>query len=111
MSQLHFKKHFWPLILSGEKRTTIRRWNSPRVKAKSRCYAPGLGWLLVDAVEQVDLDQLTAADALADGFATLNAMRQTLFEFYPDHATDGRSWFRVTFRPESPNAAPPRIFG
>jgi hypothetical protein len=110
MSQLHFKKHFWPLILSGAKRTTIRRWRAPRVRANSRCFAPGLGWLLVDSVEAIELDRLTAVDAQADGFATLEAMRATLFEFYPDHASDGRNWFRVTFRPECPEAAAPTLF-
>jgi hypothetical protein len=111
MSQLHFKKNFWPLILSGKKRTTIRRWNKPRVKANSRCYAPGIGWLLVDSVDAIELDQLTAADARADGFATLKAMRKTLFEFYPGHAADGRNWFRVVFRPECPEAVAPKLFG
>jgi hypothetical protein len=100
MSQLHFKKEFWPLIRSGRKRTTIRRWSAARVKANSRCYAPGLGWLLIDAVEPIALKQLTAADARADGFTSLKLLHHTLQEIYPDQATDGRSWFRVTFRPE-----------
>ena len=99
------------MILSGEKRTTIRRWNAPRVKAQSRCWAPGLGWLFVESVEQIDLKKLTLADAQADGFASVVSMRKTLFEFYPDHETDGRSWFRVTFRPEQVQAAAPTLFG
>ena len=106
MSQLHFKKQFWPLILSGEKRTTIRRWMSPRVKANSRCYAFGIGWLTIESVERIELRKLTLEDAKADGFVTLKSMRQTLFEFYPDHQSDGRSWFRVKFRPERGAAAP-----
>ncbi len=99
------------MILSGEKRTPIRRWRSPRVKANSRCYTPGLGWLLVESVEALELDHLTAVDAQADGFATLEAMRRTLFEFYPEHAGEGRNWFRVTFRPECPEAAAATLFG
>ncbi len=97
---LYFKKNFWPQILSGEKRTTIRRWTTPRVKSNSRCYAPGIGWLRIDAIEQIDLNRLTLADARADGFKSLRALRSTLDELYPDRATDGRSWFRVTFRTE-----------
>jgi hypothetical protein len=100
MSQLHFKKVFWPLIRSGRKTTTIRRWSTPRIKPNSRCYSPGLGWLLIDTVEPIELKQLTTADAKADGFPTLASLRKTLRQLYPDRDTDGRNWFRVTFRPE-----------
>ena len=101
MSQLHFKKVFWPLIRSGTKRTTIRRWSTPRVKPNSRSYCPGLGWLLIDSVEPISLKRLTRADARADGFPTLASLHKTLAELYPDQAGDGRRWFRVTFRPET----------
>jgi len=100
MSQLHFKKVFWPLIRSGQKRTTIRRWSTPRIKANSRAYCPGLGWLHIDNVEAIELKQLKAADAHADGFKTLALLHKTLREIYPDADSDGRNWFRVTFRPE-----------
>jgi hypothetical protein len=98
MAQLFFKKEFWPLIRSGQKTTTIRRWATCRLKPKSRCYSPGVGWLMIDGVETITLSALTAVDAKADGFATLRDLRRTLDELYPDHKNDERSWFRVSFR-------------
>jgi hypothetical protein len=98
------------MIMSGQKRTTIRRWNAPRVKPQSRAWAPGLGWLFVESVEQIDLKKLTLADAEADGFASVVSMQKTLFDFYPDYKTDGRNWFRVTFRPEQIQQPAPTLF-
>ena len=98
MSQLFFKKRFWPSIRSGQKRTTIRRWSSPRLNPHNRAYSPGLGWLHIDSVEPIDLHHLTTADARADGFPSLRALRQALNQLYPHHSTDGRLWFRITFR-------------
>jgi hypothetical protein len=97
MGQLLFKKSFWNAIRSGEKRTTIRRWTSPRLKAGKRAYSPGLGWLNIESVDEIDLRELDEADARADGFQTLSAMKKTLRELYPRQAGDGRQWFRIAF--------------
>src|SRR6266487_519004 len=98
MGQLLFKKCFWDAIRRGSKRTTVRRWTSPRLRAGQRAFAPGLGWLFIEAVNIVDLDQLDDADARADGFETLEQMKRALRRLYPSHARDGRQWFRVAFR-------------
>jgi hypothetical protein len=97
MGQLFFKKHLQDAIRAGSKKTTIRRWNRPMVRAGERAFSPGLGWLAVVGVERVELDKLDNADALADGFDTIAALREILLAFYPDHAADGKQWFRVSF--------------
>ena len=100
MGQLFFKKPLQEAIRAGTKRTTIRRWSTPRVRAGARAFSPGLGWLAVLTVEQVNLDTLQDADAQADGFETIAALREVLLALYPEHAHDGKHWFRVLFRPD-----------
>ena len=107
MGQLFFKKPLQDAILTGRKVTTIRRWDRPRVRAGGRAWAPGVGWLAIDAVEPVALADLTAADAAADGFDTLAALLGVLRELYPDAADgdaggDGKHWFRVRFTLTAP---------
>jgi hypothetical protein len=97
MGQLFFKKHLQDAIRGGRKSTTIRRWNRPQVCAGKRAYALGLGWLNIECVEPVELEQLADADAQADGFETIEALRAVLLGLYPDHAKDGKRWFRVRF--------------
>jgi len=98
--QLWFKKPLLDAIRAGTKTTTIRRWNRAFLKAGDRSYAPAFGFLAIHAVDQIELDQLTDADAKADGFETATALRTALFALFPDHATDGKKWFRVVFKPD-----------
>src|SRR5918993_4835947 len=97
MSQLFFKKPFQTAIREGRKRTTIRRWDRPRLRVGQEAFSPGLGWLAIERVEPVDLDALADADARADGFDSLRDLRLVLLALYPDHASDGKHWFRVCF--------------
>jgi len=103
MGQLFFKKPLQDAIRAGRKRTTIRRWRdaSPGVRAGQRVYSPGLGWLTIEGVEPVELDSLADADARADGFDTAAGLREVLVALYPDHAGDGKRWFRVSFQVET----------
>jgi hypothetical protein len=102
MGQLFFKKPLQLAIREGRKRTTIRRWprERPGVRTGQRVFSPGLGWLLIDAVEAVDLAMLGDDDARADGFESAAGLRQILASLYPDHESDGRAWFRVNFSVE-----------
>ena len=76
----------------------MRRWATPRLKAGQRAFAPGIGWLTIDAVDVVaDLDHLTDAEAVADGFDNVADMKAALRLIYPAQAGDGRKWFRVAF--------------
>ena len=108
MGQLFFKKPLQDAIRDGRKRTTIRRWRAgtPGVRAGQRVYSPGLGWLTIDGVEPVDLEALADADARADGFDTLRALKQALAALYPGHAADGKRWFRVRFTLHTAAPAP-----
>ena len=97
MGQLFFKKPLQDAIRDGRKRTTIRRWATPRVRAGQRAYAPGVGWLAIERVEPVDLNSLSDSDAVADGIENAHVLRAVLTGLYPDHETDGKAWFRVSF--------------
>jgi hypothetical protein len=109
MGQLFFKKPLQLAIRAGRKRTTIRRWGPSRagVRAGQRVFSPGLGWLLIEAVEPVDLNCLGEDDARADGFDTATSLRQVLLALYPSHAADGKFWFRVRFTVEALHPARP----
>ena len=98
MSLLLFKKCFLEAIRSGAKQTTIRRWSKPRVRAGARAYAPGLGWICIENVAEVDLRELDDGDARADGFNSVAQMRKELRRMYPKLKNDGKVWFRVRFR-------------
>jgi hypothetical protein len=97
MGQLFFKKALQTAIREGRKRTTIRRWDRPRLCVGQEAFAPGLGWLAIDRVEPIELDRLADDDARADGFDSLRDLRLVLLAIYPDHASDGKQWFRIAF--------------
>ena len=98
MSLLLFKKQFIQSIRAGQKTTTIRRWTTSRVRERQRAFAPGIGWLIIEAVEQIAILELTPADAQSDGFASKAEMIASLRDLYPDPKRDGKQWFRVRFR-------------
>ena len=97
MSQLFFKKRFQDAIRAGSKSTTIRRWNKPKLRVGQRAFCPGLGWLAIEGVDQVDIEMLQECDAVADGFATLSEMKENLGEMYPGHLNDNMHWYRIRF--------------
>jgi len=106
MPQILFKRRFIDAIRRGDKTTTLRRWKSRRLRAGTRAKAPGFGWLNILSCEEVNLKDLTEADAKADGFASLKDVMKTLAQIYPNCASDGRHWFRVVFSPEGPKTTP-----
>src|SRR3954447_12565311 len=110
MAQLFFKKPLQDAIREGRKRTTIRRWpeGKPGMLAGQRVYAPGLGWLTIERVECVELEALADADARADGFDTAAGLKKVLLSLYPQHAADGKRWFRVAFKVTDLHARPKR---
>jgi hypothetical protein len=94
---LLFKKEFLPAIRRGEKTQTIRLWSHRRMKAGQRSYIPGAGPIRVIAVDEVQLDQLTDADARLDGFETADQLRREITRLYPDHRARAHRAYRVVF--------------
>jgi len=101
---LLMKKQFFDAIRTGRKTTTLRYWRSPLVAAGSVHNIRGLGRIRIDQVLPVRLQDLTAADARADGFETLTALKRALKEMYPTRSSgDRRRLYQIhfTFLPEA----------
>jgi len=94
---LLFKKKFLPAIRQGEKTQTIRLWPHRMMREGQRSYIPGIGYIGIDRVEPVRLEELTDEDALPDGFATAEALRSEIESIYSEKLADGYQAFRVVF--------------
>ena len=94
---LLFKKKFLPAIRAGEKTQTIRLWKHRRMRAGQMSYIPGVGRIRILAVDEVELDCLTDADARPDGFATADELRAELSALYPQQLAAGYRAYRVVF--------------
>ena len=94
---LLFKKKFLDDIRSGRKTQTIRLWKFRHMRSGQRSYIPGVGPIRVTTVEQVDIDALTDADAIPDGFPTAMALRRELRTIYSDKLNNGHQAFRIVF--------------
>ena len=94
---LLFKKKFLPAIRAGAKTQTIRLWKWRMMRAGQRSYIPGAGYIRIDGVQEVAIDDLTDADALPDGFATAAALQAELQDIYGEKLAAGYKAFRVTF--------------
>ncbi len=94
---LLFKKKYLDAIRAGTKTQTIRLWKHRRMRSGQRSYIPGVGYIDIGTVEEVRLEDLTDEDARPDGFATAEALRAELAEFYAQQLADGYQAYRVTF--------------
>jgi hypothetical protein len=95
---LLFKKKFLPAIRAGQKTQTIRLWKHRRMRAGQRSYIPGVGHIRVTGVDEVELAQLTNADALPDGFETADQLRAEIARLYPHQLATGYRAYRVRFQ-------------
>jgi hypothetical protein len=102
---LLFKKKFLPAIRSGEKTQTIRLWKFRHMRSGQRSYIPGVGHIRIKLVEPVDIDALTDADAIPDGFASASALQNELRTIYGEKLAAGYKAFRISFECE-PNREP-----
>jgi hypothetical protein len=100
---LLFKKKFLPAIRTGEKTQTIRLWKFRHMRAGQRSYIPGVGHIQITSIEPVEIDALTDADAIPDGFESATALRDELRTIYGDKIAAGYKAFRIAFQraPES----------
>ncbi len=94
---LLFKKKFLPAIRRGEKTQTNRLWKWRMMRVGQRSYIPGAGYIRIDQVEQVRLEDLTDEDAIPDGFATADALRTEINEIYAEKVAAGYQAYRVVF--------------
>lgn len=67
------------------------------MRVGQRSYIPGAGYIRVRAVEPVELDALTDADAVPDGFPTAEALRREIATLYADRLSAGQRAYRVCF--------------
>ena len=94
---LLMKKEFFPAVRSGTKTTTLRFWRHPRVRPHSIHRVPGLGAVRIDGIQPVEPRRLTAANAKADGFGSLPALRAALRRLYPPAKRSSRKLYRIRF--------------
>ncbi len=99
---LLFKKKFMDAIRSGDKTQTIRLWNHCRMRAGQRSYIPGAGYIRVLSVEPIEVDQLTDADAVPDGFESAEKLRAELTALYAAQLAAGYQAYRIRFALFSP---------
>lgn len=97
---LLFKKKFLPAIRAGEKTQTIRLWKFRHMRTGQRSYIPGVGYIRITLVEPVDVDCLTDADAIPDGFTSAVALQNELRTIYGEKLATGYQAFRIAFECE-----------
>lgn len=94
---LLFKKKFLDDIRSGRKTQTIRVWKIRHMRAGQLSYIPGVGYIRIDAVDEVALNDLTDADALPDGFSSVAELREEIQRLYTKQQLNDHGVFRIRF--------------
>lgn len=67
------------------------------MKTGQRSYIPGVGYIRIESVEEVELDALTEEDAQLDGFSSVAALQKEIQELYPPEDHTRHRTFRVRF--------------
>ena len=67
------------------------------MKAGQKSYIPGIGEIRIVEVTPLTMDDLTDADAVADGFDSLNTLLDEIRTIYADKLELGYSAYRVVF--------------
>jgi hypothetical protein len=88
---VRFTKPFWSGIADGSVTVAFRMWKSPTVVV-GRPYRTGGGRIEVLAVDAIDADDITAADAKRAGHPTVDDVVANLVD------GDDRRLYRVRFR-------------
>lgn len=96
---LLMKKKFFDAMRSGRKTTTLRYWQRRNVRPGSTHRVPGFGRVHIDSVEEVGFEDLTVADAHADGLADLASLRREIEALYPAEQRRARTLYRIRFTP------------
>jgi hypothetical protein len=80
MKHLEFKKKYADLLLSGEKRVTIRNWTNLKEgdEAYVHCGGKIIGKARIKAVERKKISELSDEEARLDGFKNKEEMLEEL---------------------------------
>ena len=70
------------------------------MRSGQRSYIPGIGYIRITLVEPVDIDALTDADAIPDGFTSAAELQHELRAIYGEKLAQGHQAFRVAFECE-----------
>ena len=107
---LLMKKIYFDAIRSGAKTTTLRYWRSCRIRAGSVHRVPGLGNVRIDEVRCIEPQDLTDADARADGFENVIELKRALERMYPPESRRNRKLYQIHFTllPADPSNPPTR---
>ena len=97
LQMLLFKKKFFTAIRSGEKTQTIRLWKFRHMRSGQRSYIPGVGYIRITLVEPVNIEALTDADAIPDGFPSAVALQLERRTIYGDELAQGHKAYRIAF--------------
>jgi hypothetical protein len=87
-----FEKRFWEPIASGQVTVTFRRWKKRQVVVGHHYRTPG-GLIEVTALDVVEEGDITAPDARAGGYPSVEAMVADL------RGTPDLPLYRIRFRP------------
>ena len=67
------------------------------MRTGQRSDIPGIGPIRVTLVEPVDIDSLTDADVIPDGFPSAAALQTELRTIYGEKLAQGHKAFRINF--------------
>ena len=68
------------------------------MKPGQRSYIPGIGYIRIGTVEQIELQDLTDEDAKLDGFDSACLLKSELDQLYSKQITEGHQVYRVVFQ-------------
>lgn len=100
-----FKRKYHNGIKGGTITETVRYWldwKAEQVAVGKLTYVYGLGYIMVDSMDKVKLDDLTEEDVKRCGEEDLDSFRKSLLETYsklfPDRDLAEGYWYRLRFR-------------
>lgn len=94
---LLFKKKYLEDIRAGRKTQTIRVWKVRHMRPGQLSYIPGVGYIQIEAVDEVSLTQLTDEDARRNGCASADQLRAEVAGIYRADEANGKHVFRIRF--------------
>jgi hypothetical protein len=88
-----FPQRFWAGLEDGSVTVAFRWWRRPAAKPGGRQRTPGGGELAIDAVDRIEVDELSEDDARAAGYHGRDELLTELERF----AAEGADLYRIRF--------------